>query len=135
MFYVPCRHFRLLSWLQCQNNVKKVAFFVDFFLYFHSFFLNCYLAVPRPTLGHSPGDSLTNLMLITTYVRIRPEGHREPRNEVESLSPAEHLAGFEPGTFRFLFQRLNPLGHSIYTIPPGKKFQHFFLENKSFIKV
>ena len=23
----------------------------------------------------------------------------------------------------------------IYTIPPGKKFQNFFLENKSFIKV
>ena len=51
-------------------------------------------------------------MLITAYVRIRPEGHREPRNEVGSLSPAERLAGFEPGTFRFLFQRLNPLGHS-----------------------
>ena len=23
MFYVCCRHFRLLSWLQCQNSVKK----------------------------------------------------------------------------------------------------------------
>ena len=29
------------------------------------FFFNCYLGVPRPTLGHSQGDSLTNLMLIT----------------------------------------------------------------------
>ena len=27
--------------------------------------------------------------------------------------PAEHLVGFEPGTFRFLLQRLNPLGHSV----------------------
>ena len=71
------------------------------------------MAVPRPTLGHSQGDTLTNLMLITAFVHIRPEGHREPRNEVGSLSPAERLAGFEPGTFRFLFHRLNPLGHSL----------------------
>ena len=76
------------------------------------FFFNCFLAVPRPTLGHSQGDSLTNPMLITAFVHIRPEGHREPRNEVGSLSPAEHLVGFEPGTFRFLLQRLNPLGYS-----------------------
>ena len=76
------------------------------------FFFNCYLVVPRPTLGHSQGDSLTNPMLITAFVHIRPEGHREPRNEVGSLSPAERLAGFEPGTFQFLLQRLNPLGHS-----------------------
>ena len=48
-------------------------------------------------------------------LRLRPEGHREPCSEVESLSPAERLVGFEPGTFRFLLQRSNPLGHS-----PGK---------------
>ena len=34
-------------------------------------------------------------------LHIRPEGHREPHSEVGSLSPAERLAGFEPGTFRF----------------------------------
>ena len=34
MFYVCCRHFRVLSRLQCQNNVKKTAFFVDFFSIF-----------------------------------------------------------------------------------------------------
>ena len=56
-------------------------------------FFNCYLAAPQPTLGHSQGDSLTNPMLITAFVHIRPEGHREPRNEVGSLSPAERLAG------------------------------------------
>ena len=49
-------------------------------------------------------------MLITVFVWIRPEGHRKPRNEGGSLSPAEGLAGFEPGTFQFLFQCLNPLG-------------------------
>ena len=83
------------------------------------FLFNCFLAVPRPTLGHSQGDSLTNPILITAYVRIRLEGHREPRNQVGSLSPAERLVGFKPGTFRFLFQRINPLGHSprlLYTI-------------------
>ena len=78
----------------------------------HLFFFNCYLAVPRPTLGHSQGDSLTNPMLITAFLHVRPEGHWEPRNEVGSLSPAECLVGFEPGTFRFLLQHLNLLGHS-----------------------
>ena len=34
-------------------------------------------------------------------LHIRPEGDREPRNEVGSLSPAEHPVGFEPRTFRF----------------------------------
>ena len=58
---------------------------VEFFF----FFFNCYLAVPQPTLGHSQGDSLTNPMLITVFVQVRPEGHREPLNEVGSLSPAE----------------------------------------------
>ena len=51
-------------------------------------------------------------MLITEFVHIRPKGHEEPHNEVGSLSPPECLAGFEPGTFQFLLQRLNPLGHS-----------------------
>ena len=85
-------------------------------------FFNCYLAVTRPTLGHSQGFSLTVSeakplrmaqswpMLITAFVQARPEGQREPRSEVGSLSLAESLAGFEPGTFRL--QRLNPLGHS-----------------------
>ena len=66
------------------------------------YFFNYYLAAPRPTSGHYRGDSLTHPMLITAFVHVRPEGHREPRSEVGSLSPAERLAGFEPGTFRFL---------------------------------
>ena len=82
------------------------------------------MTAPRPTLGHYRGDSLSHPMLITCVLHIRPEGHRElmlitcvlrirpegqqkPRNEVGSLSPAERLVGFEPGTFRFLLQRLN----------------------------
>ena len=45
-------------------------------------------------------------------LHFRPEGHREPRSEVGSLRPTERLVGFEPGTFQFLLQHLNPLGHS-----------------------
>ena len=76
-------------------------------------FFNCYLAAPRPTLGHYQGDSLTHPMLIIAFfLHFQPEGHREPRNKVGSLSPAERLVGFELGTFQFLLQCLNPLGHS-----------------------
>ena len=49
-------------------------------------------------------------MLITVFVQFRPEGHWEPSNENGSLSPVEHLVGFEPETF--WLQRLNTLGHS-----------------------
>ena len=78
------------------NFFKKTITHNSFF-----FFFNCYLAAPRPTSGHCRGDSLTHPMLITAFLPIRPEGHQEPRSEVGSLSPAERLVGFEPGTFRF----------------------------------
>ena len=51
-------------------------------------------------------------MLITCVLHIQPESHWEPRNEVGSLSPAEHLVGFELETFWFWSQCFNPLGHS-----------------------
>ena len=41
-------------------------------------FFNCCLAAPRPTLGHSQGDSLTKSMSITAFKLFPPEGHREP---------------------------------------------------------
>ena len=93
-----------------------------------AFFLNCYLAAPRPTLGHFRGDSLTHLMLITVFLHFWPEDHREPCNEVGSLSPAERLVGFEPGTFRFLLQGLNSLGYS-----PRKCMSH--TQNVKFYKL
>ena len=80
------------------------------------FFFNCYLTVPRPTLGHSQEDSLTNPMLITVFVQVWTEAHWEPHNKVGYLSPAKHPAGFEPGTFRFWLKHLNPLGHSPWVI-------------------
>ena len=51
-------------------------------------------------------------MLITVFVQVQPKGHQEPQNEVGSPSLAEHLVGFELGTFRFWLQCLNPLGHT-----------------------
>ena len=66
-------------------------------LFGHFFFFNYYLVVPPPTLGHSQGDSLTNPMLITVFIHIRPKGHREPHNKVGSLSAAKRLTGFESG--------------------------------------
>ena len=64
-----------------------------------SIFFICYLAVPRPTLGHFRGDSLTHRMLITGLFKFRLQGRQEPRNEVGSLRPAKRLVGFKPGTF------------------------------------
>ena len=74
------------------QNVVEVTRFI--------FFFNCNLTAPRPTLGHSQRDSLTNPMLITMCYLYRPEGNREPRSKVGSLIPAERIARFDPGTFR-----------------------------------
>ena len=62
-------------------------------------FFNYNLAAQRPTLGHYQGGSLSHLMLIACVLHIQPEGHWDPCNEVGSLSPVEHLVGFELGTF------------------------------------
>ena len=109
-------HVTLLS--LCQLNVTVIQYIVHSIWIWFNFF-NCYLAAPRPTLGHYQGGSLTHLMLITSILHIRPEGHRGPHNVVGSLSPAECLVGFEPGTFWFWSQCLNPLGHS----PPSTQPQ------------
>ena len=55
------------------------------------------------------------------------EDHREPHNEVWSLRPAELQVGFELGTFQFLLQRLNPLGHSPHTSTKSFDFKFFLL--------
>ena len=90
---------------------------------FDPFLFSCCLAAPRPTLGYYRGGSLTHPMLIIcVFLHIRPEDHREPRNEVEFLSPAERLVGFESETFRFWSPRLNPLGYS----PHFSSVFHFY---------
>ena len=64
-----------------------------------------------PTASDYWGGSLNQPMLITCVLHIQPESHWEPRNEVGSLSPVEHLVGFELETW-FWSQCFNPLGHS-----------------------
>ena len=75
-------------------------------------FLNSYLAAPQPTLGHYRGDILTHPMLITAFYIFDSKVTGSLVTKVGSLSLTERLVGFKPGSFRFLLQRLNPLGHS-----------------------
>ena len=98
--------------LSCEQTLNRMINFdkVTELLIFLVFF-NCYLTVRWPSFGHSQGDSFTNPMLITAFVQVWPKGHREPRNEVGSLSSTDRLLGFEPGTFRFWLEHLNPLGY------------------------
>ena len=79
-------------------------------LTFFYFFLNCYLAAPRPALGHYRGDSLTHPMLISAFLHFWLKSHQEPHNEAGSLSQVMHMVGFELGTFWFLLKCLHPLG-------------------------
>ena len=67
-------------------------------LFFHNCYLTDYNTVTVQTLGHSWRDSLTKPKC---FLQFWPEDHWEPHNEVGPLSPAEHLVGFEPGTFQF----------------------------------
>ena len=72
-------------------------------IFLRLFFFNWYLAAPRSTLGHYRGGSLTHPTLITCILHIRPEGHREPRSEVGSLSPAERLVLPKPKSPYIIF--------------------------------
>ena len=66
-----------------------------------------FLTAIWPTLGDCWGDSLTHPMLITAvYVFDKVTG--------SLVTLAERLALFQSGTFWFLPQRLNALGHPPY---------------------
>lgn len=41
---------------------------ISFIVWVFKYFFICYLGVPRPTLGHCRGDSLSHLMLITAFL-------------------------------------------------------------------
>ena len=51
-------------------------------------------------------------IIIAAFLQIRPKGHREPCNQVGSLSLVEFLMDFEQRIFRFYLQRFSPLDHS-----------------------
>ena len=80
------------------NKTHKHSFRLILIDHESSFFLTSMWLPPQPTLSHYRGDSLTHPMLITAFSQFRPKGHREPHNEVGSLSLVDFLVGFEPGT-------------------------------------
>ena len=56
------------------------------------------MAAPRPTLGHSQGDSLTNPMLITAFfTMVFYDGYDANKNgtqEVEIAIPLKYIGNF-----------------------------------------
>ena len=87
------------------------------------------MATFGPLLGRQPQSPDINHCVLY----IRPEIDREPRSEVGSVSLAQRLVGFEPGTFRFWLQRLNPLGHSPQMFPCFlEKMSPNYLEKEKF---
>ena len=114
LFFWWCNYRYLFCWFFIrQKNIWKYfslwRFF--FFLLFGSPTANF-----EPLSRRQPHSPNVNHL----HLHIQPEGHWQPRNKVGSLSLAKRLVGFEPETFQFWPQRLNPLGHSSYkasTIP------------------
>ena len=98
-------------------NLKKEMAKLKLMSFF--FFFNCYLAAPRPTLGHYRGDSLTHPILITAFLHIRPEGHRENlylfSKQTFTLTANKRLHVFLEGPFSLIttgniitFRYINP---------------------------
>ena len=92
------------TWIICEKCFLNFYCFKQFFFknIFRTLvaFLSCYLAVPRPTLGHYWMDSLPLLMLITAFLQfwLECQGSLE-----RGWVPKPHRAplGFEPVTHRF----------------------------------
>ena len=62
----------------------------------------CFMADFGPLSRRQPYSPNVNHCLFS----IRPEGHQELCNKVGSLSPAEHLVEFKPGTILFIHNTL-----------------------------
>ena len=99
-------HFMLQCHSSTMFNIKIKT--RQFNSYPNSLLFGCPMANFGPLSRGQPHSPDVNHCVL----HFRPEGHREPRNEVGSLSPAKRLLGFEPGTFQFLVQCLDPLDHS-----------------------
>ena len=62
------------NFLELQCLIDDLVDFLELSMFINAslpllikFFFNCYLAAPWPLLGHSQGDSFTNLILITAF--------------------------------------------------------------------
>ena len=83
----------------------------------------------QTALGHYQQSSFTNPMLITALQLFWSECHREPRNEVGSLSLAVGPMEFETGTFWFWLSCPNLLGHSsLLTYPTNIKLCRIYIK-------
>ena len=73
LLYIKNRIWRrsLNYWIFTQNN-QKITCMSEMFSELQNF-LNCYLAAPRPTLGHYRGNSLTYSMLTTAFYIYDPK--------------------------------------------------------------
>ena len=58
---------KLSQKMYCSAGVLEYISLNPLKIAWKEFFLNCYLAVPRPTLGHYRRGSLTHPMLITAF--------------------------------------------------------------------
>ena len=77
------------------SALRGSSFLVEFSSYL---LLDC----PTTNFGAFLRGSFFYSMLIIIFVKLRLESHREPRNEIELLTPAESPAEFKLGTFQFL---------------------------------
>ena len=82
------------------------------------FAVDCLIANLRQLSREQPHSPDVKLSVTISF---RSKGHRQPRNEVGYLSPAEHLVGFELGTLQF---NLNALTHQ--TRPLSQNFHRNF---------
>ena len=77
-------------------------------------FFNCYFAAPLPTMGHSPWGQPRQADVNHCILAILTWSLPKALQGCGSLlnPAAEWLVGFEPGTFRFYSQCINPRGYS-----------------------
>lgn len=85
--------------------------FVFLFIYFSFLPFWSYLAVPRPTLGHSRVGSLSINTSFWPLFIFPLRSHRKTLSEVLGKVTVPQVI-LELETFQFLVQHLNPLSHS-----------------------
>ena len=94
IYLTPLYHFSSLPLFLKRGIAREHEVLLKVGGFFLKLFNCCPMANPRPALGHCWGNSLTNAFLITVFWGFWPKDHWEPPNEVESLSLAECLVGF-----------------------------------------
>ena len=84
----------ILVMLLIQILMQCYLYIIYHSIRFIAYFKNFFTALRQYRGGQSHSLDVNHCVC-----NIRPDGHWEPRKTVGSLTPAEHLVGFEPGTF------------------------------------